>query len=385
MEICFIGGGVSSVFASLLLKRKNKNINITIFENKDNILSKLKASGNGRCNINNYSDDPSNYNKSDFVEKYLNECPFIEQEKILNSFNIYLKDIKGYLYPVSESSNTIYKILLDQLNKEGINIKYNHKLIDFKKNDRFTLYFENGSIYECDYLVFSTGGKSYPNLGNIGNVFDILKSKGITITELKPGLTPLKVKENVIKLFGTKIKCRIKLYDGDKYVYMEEGEINFKKDGIGGILINNLSSIINWKKIKEPILKLDFSSYNINENNLNMDLINPLYSFFDYKFADEIIKNMRMNKVDINKENILDYINNKIIYHVKAPYDFLNAQVTNGGISLNEINDNFELKKIDNAFAIGEILDIDGLCGGFNLKWTLLSAHFLIKLNDFNN
>ena len=100
MKICFIGGGVSSFYASLLLKRKYKDLSITIFESRSSVLSNLKASGNGRCNIINYSDDPNNYNNKDYVKFYLANLPFKKQEELLNSFSIYLKDIKGYLYPI---------------------------------------------------------------------------------------------------------------------------------------------------------------------------------------------------------------------------------------------------------------------------------------------
>lgn len=382
MKICFIGLGPSSAFASLLLKRKNNNLDITIFENKDSGLSKLRASGNGRCNILNYSDEPVNYNNEEFVKYYLSNFPFHQQEKLLNSLSIYLKDIKGYLYPISESSNTVYKILLDQIKNEGIKIIYNHKLIDFKRENKFTLFFENGKQFICDKLILSSGGKSYPSLGNIGNIFSLLKNKGITINELKPALTSLKTKENVKDLFGVRIKCNVLLFDKDKIIHQEEGEINYKKDGIGGIVINNISSYINWYKINKPIIKLDFSSYGINDDRLNLNLKNPLYPFFEYKFADHIFEKMKKEKIEINKDNIIKYLSN-ITYQVIGDYGFDFAQVTSGGVSIEEIDRNFEFKKIKDLYAIGEILDIDGLCGGFNLKWTLLSAHYLVELNKF--
>ena len=383
MKICFIGGGVSSFYASLLLKRKYKDLSITIFESRSSALSKLKASGNGRCNILNYSDDPNNYNNKNFVKFYLTNLPFKKQEELLNSFSIYLKDIKGYLYPISESSNTVYKILLDQIKKENIEIIYDHKLINFEKTNKFKLYFDNKKIYECDKLILSTGGKSYPSLGNIGNVFDILKNKNINITKLRPSLCSLKTKNDLSSLFGVRIKCNVILYDNKTLIHQEEGEITFKKDGLGGIVINNLSSFINWRNVKKPIIKLDFSKYEINEDKLNMKLTNPLYPFFEYKFADEIINQLKKNRIEINKKNILTMLNN-IEYEIIGDYGFEYAQVTNGGISIDEINQNFEFKKIKDLFAIGEILDVDGLCGGFNLKWTLLCAHFLVELNKFN-
>ena len=114
-----------------------------------------------------------------------------------------------------------------------------------------------------------------------------------------------------------------------------------------------------------------------------MKLTNPLYPFFEYKFADEIINQLKRNKIEINKKNILTMLDN-IEYEIIGDYGFEYAQVTNGGISIDEINQNFEFKKIKDLFAIGEILDVDGLCGGFNLKWTLLCAHFLVELNKFN-
>lgn len=389
MKIVFIGGGPASVYSALLIKKKNPKYEVLIFEKEKELLKKFKATGNGKCNILNISDDPNKYNNPDFIDYYLKKFPYPVQKKLIEEqFHIKLKEENGLVYPINESSATTALCLIQQIEKLGIKYDLNHRLLNYKRHKNgFELAFSNGDTLKCDVLIISTGGKSTPNLGSDGFIFPLLEKK-YKIEETKPSLVGLKLKENVKKLTGKRIKGLVTLLDNDKEIKKEKGEVIFKNDGISGIVIMNMSSYINFYKVKKPIIKLNLS-FNITKDELkenNSNLKNVLFPYLEKDIANYIYDSLNLkygsNLTDEEIERIINYIQN-IKFEVTDTYGFNNSQVTSGGIELNEIDSNFESKKEKSLYFIGEILDIDGICGGFNLKWALISAYFL-SLNFIN-
>lgn len=389
MKIVFIGGGPASVYSALLIKKNHPEHDVIIFEKEKELLKKFKATGNGKCNILNISDDPNNYNNPVFIDYYLKKFPYQAQRKLIEEqLHIKLKEINDLVYPINESSATTALCLIQQIEKLGIKYCLNQKLLTYKKQgDGFELTFSNGNTLTCDVLIISTGGKSTPNLGSDGFIFSLLEKK-YKIKELKPSLVGLKLKENVKKLTGKRIKGLVTLLDNEKEIKKENGEIIFKNDGISGIVIMNMSSYINFYKFKKPIIKLNLS-FNITKDELkenNSNLKNVLFPYFEKDIANYIYDSLNLkygsNLTDEEIDRIIFYIQN-IKFEVIDTYGFNYSQVTSGGVDLNEINSNFESKKEKSLYFIGEILDIDGICGGFNLKWALISAYFL-SLNFIN-
>lgn len=389
MKIVFIGGGPASVYSALLIKKNHPEHEVFIFEKEKELLKKFKATGNGKCNILNISDDPNNYNNPDFIDYYLKKFPYPVQKKLIEEqFHIKLKEINDLVYPINESSATTALCLIQQVEKLGIKYYLNYRLLKYENlGNSFELFFSNGDTLKCDVLIISTGGKSTPNLGSDGLIFPLLEKK-YKINELKPSLVGLKLKENVKKLTGKRIKGLVTLLDNEKEIKKENGEIIFKNDGISGIVIMNMSSYINFYKLKKPIIKLNLS-FNITKDELkenNSNLKNVLFPYFEKDIANYIYDSLNLkygsNLTDEEIDKIINCIQN-IKFEVTDTYGFNNSQVTSGGIDLTEIDSNFESKKEKSLYFIGEILDIDGICGGFNLKWALISAYFL-SLN-FNN
>ena len=219
--------------------------------------------------------------------------------------------------------------------------------------------------------------------------YNILKSFGHTITKLYPSLTYLKTNYKYIKdLQGVRTDVVAKLNVDDKTILTEKGQIQFTKDSLSGICIFNLSRYVNKyleknKKVDVVVdLVPDYDESYINNYLKEFDSYNvsdAISCILNKKVADVITKNLKLsNKMicDISKtelENISCTLKN-MHFNITATGDFETSQITLGGALLNEFTNHLESKKISGLYASGEVLDVDGICGGYNLSWAFTSA-----------
>ena len=171
------------------------------------------------------------------------------------------KYINDLAYPITESSISVINNLLNECKANNIEIKLSTKVIDYQVNEKIKIITNNGDIL-CDKLIFSTGGKSSPKLGSDGTLFEVFNNHHYQINELKPGVCPIKTKENTKILDGTRIKGKVSLWDNDNVIYEENGEILFKDHGLSGIVIFNISSIIARFNYQYKLIKLDRQAFN---------------------------------------------------------------------------------------------------------------------------
>ena len=353
MKIAVIGGGASGVFFAIRCKELHPDFDITIFERNDKLLKKIYATGNGKCNFANAGNYEGKYN-SDYVNSYLEDFSYEDINRYFESIGIKSKRIGDLLYPYSESAETVAAKLLKQVAKLKINVKLSEKVISYDKE----LKTDKGT-YEFDRIVFAVGGKSSPIFGSDGNLIDEFKKHNYDLTYFSPSLCPIKVKENVKKIEGVRHKILCTITQKEKVVHKEEGEILFKKDGLSGIVIMNAAFIINTLKSHDKIkLHIDFVPE-------IKDVDNDYYSYVNNKLADYLIN----NRLDI-KDTVFTY---------KSMYDYDNSHATSGGIPIKQINKNLSSKIERNVYFIGEVLDIDGACGGWNLMWAFSSANYVAK------
>ena len=374
MKIVFVGGGASSlVAASLLVDRKDYEI--TIIDKKIKLGRKLSMTGNGKCNLSPIKDDVNAYNHPDFLSSLFEDIPLYAYLETLEKIGIPTKSIRdlGY-YPISENAANVVEILVNNL-KDKVEI-INDELVDYSHGE---LLLKSNRKIPYDKLVLATGGKSYPNTGSDGSVFSILAKHGYQIIDLQPVLCPIKVKENVKSLFGARNHAIISLIKDDNLIYQEDGEIIFKKDALSGIAIMNMSSFIAHKDGQYQI-KIDFLSGE-KYHSSNRTSLDSLLGYVSRPTAEYILKkyNIDPNSDAIKYENQLYEGLSSLTFNYQSLYDFESAQITCGGVSLKDINSNFKSLKEDNVYLIGEMLDIDGLCGGYNLRFALSSAMKLVK------
>ena len=409
-DILVIGGGASGIIAAITAKNSGKNV--AIIEATDRIGKKILTTGNGRCNITNKKIDVSRYHSENhgFPNKIINKCGLEFTKDLFFSLGLPIFNPTGEgnkFFPLSLQASSVVDILKLTLEDLDIPIHYNSKVKNiFKKDSIFNINC-SGEIenFTCNKLIMSTGGKTYPKTGSDGSGYDLCKKLGHSITLLQPSLVQLKLDfPNLKGLSGVKILGSVTIYVNDKKIKTESGELLFTDYGISGPPIFQISRIANFAlaENKKVSISIDFFK-GLEKNNLQEFLENR-YGLFSYRsIFDSFIGVINKKLLPIflkacNVDNIhkpcyeltwqeRDTILNNLktwYFDVTGYYTFTNAQITAGGVDTREINDEtLESKKIKNLFFSGELLDVDGDCGGFNLQWAW-SSGYIAGLNASN-
>lgn len=388
-KVVIIGAGASGVIASIFA---SKNKEVIILERNSTPLKKLLLTGNGRCNYFNDNQDISNYNSSniDLVKQIITKKNIKSVKDFFLSIGIIPKIKDGYYYPYSNLASSLKMALLKEASLRGVKIKLDYLVTDVKKiNNKFII---NNDI-ECDYLIVSTGSKAYPKTGSDGIGYSILKVFNHKIIKVMPALTQLIGDKPYFKDWaGIRCEAKVSMYENNKFIKSEVGELQLTKTGLSGICIFNLSSNIGKgldKNYKEEI-GINFIPFveNVDEflesrNNTlkNRSIMELLEGIINYKLLKIILNECRIN--ENKKLDDLTFKEKEILYNGLINFKiniidtngFDNAQVCSGGVDLNEINLNtMESKLVSNLFITGELLDIDGICGGYNLTIAWISG-----------
>jgi len=391
IEVAVIGGGASGIACALELKRLNKNINVTILERLDKLGKKILATGNGRCNLSNELINENCYksNNEDFLKSINYEKSKQIVKEFFNYLGLLLREENNRLYPYSNMASSVLDLFKEKIKEENINIIYDFECLDvIKENDNYKVISNNKTII-ANNVVFASGGKSSKVLGSNGTIYPILKKLGYNVTSLSPGLTSIKVKESFVKdIKGQKSKAIVKLIKENNLIIESKGEILFTEYGLSGICIMDLSNYIDNDNYKISIdLMPEFSLNAIKQQlkiriqNNNIETKDLLLGIINNKIGYTLIKSLMIN---INKliisltEQELDLIAKTIkewTFNITDKLSYDNSQVTCGGVDTKEINySTFESIKNKNLYIIGELLDIAGLCGGYNLHFAWYSG-----------
>lgn len=377
MRIAVIGAGASGLAFAISLKIKNPAARVTVFERLDSPGKKLLATGNGRCNLSN---------SAACAEKYSNDFAsgIIDVKETLDFFNsLGLKtreDSEGRIYPYSNRAQSVVDILCAAANQNGVEIITGVCIKSCKKHGgRFILNSEFES-YTADCLVVAAGGKASPALGSNGSGYEILTSFGHTLATPLPALVQLTSPNRLCRVLkGERSKCKISIVAGGKTVFSQSGEILFTSYGISGIAALNAGTCVAKAFNNNPNEKIcalidfapDFSESEIAEH---FEKFKNLTGITGGAISNEICRQCGGDSSLAAKCCKAQ----KFIISGTKSFDF--AQLTSGGIAPGEFTKNLESKKVKNLFAVGEVLDIDAQCGGFNLQWAWSSA---VKAADY--
>ncbi len=375
MDLAIIGGGASALILASYLKRKNLNINITIFERNKSLGRKLLASGNGKCNFANFKALPSDYNNESFMEKFFK---LIKKEDLINYLSslglMFYFDSEGRMYPTSNSSESILNLFSCDLGNTKVICDYAVKKIEYKNNHPYI----DNKIF--DLAVIASGSNSSIDISKINTTYSYLTPLNIKFTSLMPSLVGYKVKDKNINLLkGYRTKCNVLLFDKKNHIKFEErGEIIFKEDGLSGIVIMNSS---HYYEKNDYILlnmidknSIDELKYKINERK---KLYKDPYDYLGPIIHKNVISYL-VKKNWLETDKIIEFLS-CFKLEIESTYSFAYSQVTRGGIDLCEMNDDLSLKRYPNIFACGEVLDINGLCGGYNLMFAFMSGLLVSK------
>ena len=386
MRIAVIGAsGAGLPFAAFLLQ-KHPEWDVHLFDANPKIGRKLLATGNGHCNLLNKEAASGDYNSPDFVEEAFRNHSYETIKRSLLSLGVAVLENGFLAYPKSFTSEGYVDALSSYIKNKGVSLHLETKVLDYHKKENNWVLRTNHGEFAFEKLVFCSGGKSGRNLGSDGNLFEVFAKHGYSIGPLTPGLCPVKTKENVSTLDGIRHPAKVSIVDGDSTVYEEEGEVLFRKDGLSGIVVFNIERKL--AHLKKDCLVLDLFP-NQSFESLAKEagaLLNANSGFapaflpgklFEYCLASSRAKNLKSN------EDVYAFCHTlkTLPFHVSGFYDFASSQVTIGGISLENIScKNFESKLESNVYFLGEVLDIDGPCGGYNLEWCLVGALALSEI-----
>lgn len=359
MNIAIVGAGAAGLFLAKLIAR-NKDFQIYIFEKNSKPGFKIKASGGGKANIFNTHISGECYNNSAFIADLLSK---VSPKTIAQEFeNMGLRmstDEEGRVYPATYFSQTVLDVLLDRL-PTNVHFEYNYivsKLV--KKNNYFKI---NDLEIKFDKVIWATGSPAGIIAKNRNDIGDCLTDFKIQKNEFSPSLVGFRLLKYPKSLSGCRCKARCSLYQKQRLINSETGEITFKDDGISGIVILNLSAHYNRLESKSNCtLHIDLLP-----NDNQYDLRHHWQKFGSFK---GLIHPKLNQYYEHNPFNLRD-----LNFDIQGVYDFEFAQVCHGGIKVEEIDENFELKKLKNVYVLGEMLDIDGICGGYNLFFAWASA-----------
>ncbi len=391
-DVAIIGAGASGIACACALGKRKKDV--LLFEITDRVGKKILVTGNGKCNLSNLFADENAYNENakDLIKILYSKYNPQYVIDFFNNIGLLTKAEKdGRVYPLCKQASAVLSVLRNELKRQSVTEICNAKIKNIRSVDGgFEIALENEK-YFAKQIVVATGGKTdYAGREskNSQSVFDMLNLKR---NSLSPTLSPVAVDSPYTKMLkGIRADGKVTLYKNNKEIKSETGEIQFTANALSGICVFNLSRIANrfddcfirvslmsdysraeLKALLKSRIKL-IENENVTEIFTGMFHKNIALALLKYTDISTNISANKLNEKDIEK---LAKAINEFDFVCKKKTDFSNAQATNGGIDTKLINPNtFELKNQKGVFVIGEALDVDGDCGGYNLQFAFASG-----------
>lgn len=396
-KIIVVGAGASGIIASLLLSQTNE---VILVDGNNEIGKKILVTGNGRCNY--WHDDISEANYATDDEANLKEILSMQDKTLayLERLGFYPRIKDGYYYPYANSAHSVRDLLAERLKASKVKFVGNFKARDVIYNDHKFMVKSKDKEIVGDEVVIASGLKADPLTGSDGSLLPIIKKYHLTINEVLPALVPLISDDEMTKKwFNVRCQAKVALRVNGSLIKEETGEIQLTKKGISGICVFNLSGrairelnaqqdvrvVINFlptisdinEFMKERIKKLKTAKISL-----------LLKSILDERLLEALldkanIKSNDYDRLSLEQKELLGTLLTK--YEVKiVDYEgYDKAQVCSGGVSLKEINPKtMEVLKVPHLYMIGEVLDGDGICGGYNLAWAFITGYIMGNKHD---
>jgi len=402
-NVIVIGGGASGLIAAIYASKLGKKV--TILEKNKSCGKKILITGNGKCNYWNSDQSLVHYhtNNKELLDKILTKQ---NQQEILNFFDsigIIPKIKEGYYYPYSNQATSIQTALIKEAELQGVEIINETEVLNIRKENNIFKIETNNGLYQCNKVIISTGSKSCPKTGSNGLGYKLAALFGHSIIEPLPALVQLKANESYLKEWhGVRCDVSVSHIEKNKKIATQIGEIQLTDYGVSGICIFCLSGKISrglyeHKKEKISINFLHPFAINNQEEFINWmnkrhkkvqnrTITDLLDGFLNYKLINLILKlskidrNLSWNNLSISQKELLGNNLTNFILNITGTNSFEASQTCTGGIPLTELNLNtMESLKTKNLYITGELLDIDGDCGGYNLTNAWITGYLAGK------
>lgn len=414
-KIVIIGGGASGLVAAIAAARC-PDTHVLILEHKNRLGKKILSTGNGRCNLTNAYQDPSCYRSEtpELVEKVLGAFGYEDTLRFFDELWLCVKSRNGYVYPMNDQAAAVADTLIMETERLGVEIQTETHVTGIKhvKKSGFHIQTDKG-IFSADKVILATGGKAAEVLGSDGSGYTLAKSLGHSIVPVVPALVQLKVKDHPFaKAAGVRVDAKVNaIIEKDKSDYIvcsDTGEIQITASGISGIPVFQISRYIarslyerkpafveldflpavSEEKVMSMLIKHAASQKAVDQAGRNdksdhkMEACEFLMGLFHSKLVPELLKSTgiapRIWVRKLTEEDLVRLVQG--IKHTRLTITdtngFDSAQVCAGGVRLSEMNcSTMESLCQKNMYLTGELLDVDGICGGYNLQWAWATGY----------
>lgn len=391
-----IGAGASGMMAAI--SAKNHGAEVILIEHKDRVGKKILSTGNGRCNFTNIDQSPKYYRSDtpEFPISVLSQFSVPDTISFFLKLGVYSKNRNGYLYPNSDQASSVLDVLRFEIDRLGIRVYTDTNVTDIQKTKKGFQIHTHQKTYSCDSLILATGSKAAPVTGSDGSGYNLAKSFGHSLAPVLPALVQLKCKESFYKnLAGIRTQAKVILCINEEPIAEDIGELQLTKLGISGIPVFQISRFAarGLYEKQNVTAELDFMP-DFDDDALTSFLNTRIQSkpdktldtffigLFPAKLANtwislsKISRDKKVSNLSENEKlvllNLIKHFHTEII----DTNGFESAQVCAGGVRGNELDaDTLESKLVDHLYFCGEIIDVDGICGGYNLQWAWSSGY----------
>ena len=393
MVIGIIGGGASGM-AAALAAAEHPGVRVILLERQARLGRKLQATGNGRCNLSNLHAGKQGYHGEDAsfagfaLERFGPEAA-LHWFRGLGLFTV--AEASGRVYPYSDQANSVLDVLRFALEQENITVKLGFEVEKVKKTGSTFRIESKEETLEVDKLIIACGGLAGTKLGGTMSGYKLLRSFGHKCTKLRPTLVQLKSSwKGAAALKGVRANCHAQILHNGRLHAESTGELQFTEYGLSGPVIFEVSRDA-CQGAGEWVCKLDFQP-DASEEVLMAELIRRkstnlpsselltgiLHNRLGRVIAQEAGVNQNRKIAELSDYELAETARLVKSFEVSLtePMGMDNAQVTAGGIVTKEFdNTTMESRLVPGLYACGEVLDIDGDCGGYNLQWAWASGH----------
>jgi len=402
-NVLVVGGGASGMLAAI--SALENGAKVTIIERNNRLGKKVLVTGNGRCNLTNLNITADNYHgqNTHFVNNIFSQFDNTAAIEFFNKLGVVTKvEANGRVFPMSDQASSVVDILTHRLKELGCRIIYEAKVERVKKEKEvFKVTFDNTKEMLFDKIIIASGGRAVPTLGSDGSGYRLAQALGHKITPVWPALVQVKLKGGFFEYIkGVKVDGAAILIAGGREIKKEAGEILFTHYGVSGPAILKIS-----REVKKQIMEGKEVFLNISLlNNHNLDTLDKFLAnrfvqlgkkalktsflgFMQKRLIPYLLKASSIKDIDKKCAEVSAKERRAIAatilgwnFKVIDTNDFKDAQVTAGGVKTDEIDPKtLESKLVSGLFFCGEVLDVDGDSGGYNLQFAWSSGYIAGK------
>lgn len=402
VDILIIGGGPAGIFAAITAARSAKKPpRIIILEHNFMLGRKLLKTGNGRCNLTNRDISPEHYHGGNLHFLHGIFARFTNRDLLGYFENLgveFKEEGKGCLFPVTDQASTILDILKEEIQTHGIGVALNTRVAKITRggSGEFIAQCAGDKMFTARKLIIATGGLTYPQLGALGDGYGFAEGFGHELVPPLPALVALEIEKKALcDLQGVKATVDAAAFQGGKRIASARDEMLFTHYGVSGPAVLYLSSfLVRDLPGTQTILAVNFfpalTPAQAEEKivarwrkNPKRALGNSLIGILPKKLAQVLIRNVAGLDTDAAADLITRQQRTRLVkaltsleIAIKAPLTFKDAQVTSGGVSTDEIDGRtMESRLVKGLYFAGEVLDVNGDCGGYNLQFAFSSGH----------